>query len=797
MHSDHASRRNRFRDRFLLLAMVPLVLQLAACGAGSNKDDLSEDRNGLDDPNRFLEYFDPQADLAGGEYTVKAKRAGMTGTQGFTLEIDLSNGEFIVRNGQWTSGQTSVSYGIDLAEFGGAIIRLESSADNSLSVEHAHSATTVAETTDGGPGDAVSLTLLASEIDSTLYAKAYYEAVDPQRKRRTLADWKKASGFNDCDPSNLVEVKFRDTKDLGYGRHMRACTQTQDGGYAYFVDNYQVDPIPEIAYSALNLEAVLKEDIDWNIGTNAIEFSPPVDSTGAVQQDFFGNDVMIAKFFTFEPRSAGSDGQRDLKLRADLDSRGNKAMPMICVQCHGGRLLPLNPDGTFPRLRTDDNLGVPGGVEAKLQALEVDTFEFPESGPYSRANQEEKLRKINKSVYDSYTDTDPRGDYGDSGEWDPTFLRVLLDGWYGGDGDDTNGAEGITQVGAVFDQSFVPPEWEPDPISGSPPVGADDLFREVVSPRCIVCHGKRGSDLEDDINFSSYDKFISHASQMEELIFDEGIMPAARVEFEALWEGGQSDDEPSLIGSFLPGFSHGNADGSVDKPGSAHADAGPDRTISGLPATLSGEDSFFAGSYKWELVSAPGGGVSITNSASSRATLSGTPAATPVTYDVRLTVTDNSGREDSDEVSITVDAAMEIDGKPVPKPRELRFDHHDDVTPILDVRYILQIGTGIGPFVCTDCHSDGGNATYGGTGIPMWWSDSTDQATSGKATSNLPDLYDRAMTRVNLRDPNTSLILRKPSGNHHNGGVIGGFDLSGSHLAYDMFYTWIVEGAPR
>jgi len=767
----------------LRVSAFALAGLVAGCGGGSNKNDLTVDRQGLDDPNRFLEYFDPQAQLSAGEYRVTAGRAASGTTQAFKLEIDLANGDFIEQNGRWNSGQTTVNYSFDLSEYGGAVIRLSSSADNILTLTHADTGAQVSQVDSAGAGGTEKLTFLESEVDSTTYANAYYDAVDPLSQRRTLAGFKEASGFDDC-VKPIITVKFRDTKDLGYGRHMRACTQTPDGGFAYFVDNYQVDPIPEIAYSELNLDAVLEEDIRWNIGTNAIEYTRPVNQAGMPVNDANGNTVRILKFFTYEPRTAGSDSQRDLRLQADLDGRGNKAMPMICVQCHGGRLLPLNPDGTFPRLRADDNLGVPGGVEAKLQALEVDTFEFPASGPFTRANQEEKIRRINESVYDSYTDPTRIGDYGEPGEWDPTFVADLLDGWYGGD---------ISLVGAKFDQSYVPPGWRPDPVSGTPPVGADDLFREVVSPRCVVCHGKRGSDLQDDINFSTYQKFIGHADQLEELIFDEALMPAALVEFDAMWQDGQSDDEATLIGSFLPNFSHGNADGSVDRPGSAHADAGPDRTVSGLPMTLSGEDSFFAERYNWSLVSSPGAGARLRNTGSARATLAGT--AGDGDYTVRLTVTDDDGGQDTDTVTITVDSGMMIGSNPVPAPRDLRFDDPDDATPVLDIRHILQ--NGAGGSTCVSCHVNGG-AYVPGSGIPMWWTDGTDQSTTpGKTAADLPTLYDRAMTRVNLRDPNTSLILRKPSGNHHNGGLIGGFDLNGSHLGYDMFYTWIVEGAPQ
>jgi hypothetical protein len=56
------------------------------------------------------------------------------------------------------------------------------------------------------------------------------------------------------------------------------------------------------------------------------------------------------------------------------------------------------------------------------------------------------------------------------------------------------------------------------------------------------------------------------------------------------------------------------------------------------------------------------------------------------------------------------------------------------------------------------------------------------------------------MARVNPEYIEDSLVLKKPSGNHHYGGLIGGFDTSVSvgsfnRANYDMFVNWIAEGA--
>ena len=56
--------------------------------------------------------------------------------------------------------------------------------------------------------------------------------------------------------------------------------------------------------------------------------------------------------------------------------------------------------------------------------------------------------------------------------------------------------------------------------------------------------------------------------------------------------------------------------------------------------------------------------------------------------------------------------------------------------------------------------------------------------------------------RINFTDLVGSALLRKPSGNHHNGGVRPGFDTSllpgdPGRIDYDKFVAWILRGAPE
>ena len=61
-------------------------------------------------------------------------------------------------------------------------------------------------------------------------------------------------------------------------------------------------------------------------------------------------------------------------------------------------------------------------------------------------------------------------------------------------------------------------------------------------------------------------------------------------------------------------------------------------------------------------------------------------------------------------------------------------------------------------------------------------------------------LYEQAMVRVLPEYVEDSLLLKKPSGQHHYGNQIDGFDTSlvvgsAGRADYDMFVNWIAEGA--
>ena len=59
------------------------------------------------------------------------------------------------------------------------------------------------------------------------------------------------------------------------------------------------------------------------------------------------------------------------------------------------------------------------------------------------------------------------------------------------------------------------------------------------------------------------------------------------------------------------------------------------------------------------------------------------------------------------------------------------------------------------------------------------------------------DVYQTVRSLVDFDDPENSRLLLKPSGHHHAGGTLTGFDLAGDRSNYDLFLNWILEGAVK
>ncbi|MFZ5843394.1 MAG: hypothetical protein ACOY3E_10910 [Pseudomonadota bacterium] len=725
------------RYGWLTLPSLLTLLLLTAC---AKRDDSEPDVVTLPDdaPNRFLQFPDAMPALAAGRYTVVAATAtaGLAGS--YQLQIRRDDGSEQIINGSWgnSAGQDPAAAGnprheLDMASPGGLQLTLTSTVDAYLYLlknEHV-----VAQDDNSGGGSNAALSLAANAINSLAYAEAYYRLVDPDNERTTLADWKRKNGF---DAGEQVHVVFRDAKDLGYGRNMRA-RRNDDGSVAIFVENYlvQLQPGNPGNYGPLNLEAAIRQDREHHVGTNAIEFSP-IDPNDP-------DSEMVLKFFTFEP---AADGSQPRVLETNLDGRGKKFMPGPCLACHGGRLLPLEADGSFPlqSLRS-----------GKYNALEVNALEYSATPGYGRDDMEAGLRELNAFVHGSLQTLQDKP-AANPGKWAGAFALETSAGRYGGDAFPLLSA----------DDHYVPAGWQQ---TGNRPEGVELLYKQVVEPHCSSCHALQGNQAGEDeqvlvdgelvslanaVNFSSYEKFMAYNDQIIDYVYRRGLMPLSLRNYESFWR--DPDGAPTLLASFLQDFPLFDSAGKVNAPGAPVAKPGADRRVQS-PVQLDASASLFAERYAWRIVSGPG-----------NARLSATDVAAPVfeadsdgDYVLELVVSNSRGASAPALLTLAIDSAVTA---------QTQLTFADDIRPILGSASGLR---------CASCH----NSPTANTGIPVRYDD------------NNPSLYRDVLARINFADPENSRLLRKPTSVRHGGGIQLDLATEQGQADYNTLINWIREGA--
>ena len=672
------------------------------------------------------------------------------------------------------------------------------------------------------------------QTNTTAYATAYYAAIDPGNTRDTLDKWKAANGFGDLSTGTETTVVFGDVKDLGYGRRMTVRNITSGpnaGTIAVIVENYLVSAVTNYGYSNFNLDAAVVRDQRWHVGTNAIEFSASACTNSDPSSCATANattPVKFAKFFTFDPNT----GQR--LLAANLDGRGDKTVPSICITCHGGRGDPLTPATGSPTGKAlfpwagNSASQKRGDVQAHMQPLIVDSFGYSTTPGYTRADQEAKLKTINELVLSSYpllsapaclSTTPPscpedanRRVITTTNEWAGTAASIIKAA-YGGDG----------LPNATFSDSYVPTGWK----AATAGAAAENLYKTVVAPYCRACHIQRGTYYMDDINFDNYcstpgacdpmalnSYFYGYAGRIKEHVFDRGNMPLAKIVYQRFW----GSNDPDTLATFIQTAQTQavfDSSGAVLKPGRPVADPGLDRTTDS-PATLSAANSLYATTYSWSILFGTGG--TLTDANSAQATLTGPPGL----YVVQLVVGNGTTQSVPVTVNVTIDS---VNAPPYyALPIAARNIHFADIKAILQDTVPIPGGTGNFPAFpknCTSCHAPSGGTPISYTNIDRN-GDGVFTA-GGVPPSTPPDestddywFYTELRGSINFTDVAASPLLRKPTGHHHNGGLI--FDTANPTTCvaspgvpaclpygtlgdyykaqYNKIVLWILNGAP-
>lgn len=245
-------------------------------------------------------------------------------------------------------------------------------------------------------------------------AADYYRQIDPAGQKDSLDKWKVANGIlpddeyvNDENRANAVYVN---AGDLGFGRSMHM--KRAGANVAFYVNNH---PTADEAVLKAHLQATVA--MEWSAG-------PP-----------YG--VAFTKFYVFDSYGHRIGG-------ANLDGRGTKYVPDLCMNCHGG-------SEPLPATQATSRLNGP-----RFIAFDLDSFEYSKIAHYTRAEQEPMFKTMNLRILDT-TNVSPA-------------VGGLVQGWY---------APNLSWP--VQRGEYVPPGW-----SGNPA-----LYLGAVKPFCRSCHSTR------------------------------------------------------------------------------------------------------------------------------------------------------------------------------------------------------------------------------------------------------------------------------------------------------------------
>ena len=588
------------------------------------------------------------------------------------------------------------------------------------------------------------------QTTSPEYGQAYYAAIDPNNAKDTFAKWKAANGF-DTGTGTQATAVFGDVRDLGFGRRITG-RQNVDGTLAFYTENYLVKTGAAYAFSPVNLEAAIVRDPNALVYVAAIEFSPGP-----------AGGVSFAKFFNFNIAT----GARE--TMADVDGRGDKAMPGPCIVCHGGRADALTPRDASGHahfnLLPNAVSGARGDVLGQLPPFEVSSFQFSDKAGYTRSDQEPKLKAMNQWVLCSYPLPAPSTFAEDAcrraatpGEWQGTAAALIKAG-YGGDG----------LPNADYVEPATPASWAA--------AGQTSLYEAAIAPACRGCHVLRGTGRQSDIDFATYEKLHSYASRIFATVIDRGNMPLAKLVYDTF----HASPGEGMLADFLvnQGLPARDASGAVLRPGRPIADPGPDRVVKPGATPLSASNSLFADTYAWSIVSGPNGavpprGALLTNGNTAQPTFNATADGT---YVLSLVASNAAARSAPKSLSVVVQDAL------TPEPRTIRF---------ADIKAALQDGQG-----CQGCHAPASPLRP-----PIAFTNYDRDGDGAIAASDDAWFYAEVRSRINFTEIAESALLAKPAGHHHFGGIGKGFDTSVApgqpgRAKYDLFLNWILSGAPQ
>jgi hypothetical protein len=315
-------------------------------------------------------------------------------------------------------------------------------------------------------------------VDAVVAAsKDYYEQIDPNPNpndnRDTFAKFKAKNGFG-ANPE--IVAQYANSGDLGFGRDMH-CLKNANNDVACYVTNYgngytNIAPGGGTADQD-DADAAGQRNTVGNsaeVATVAMEYSP-------IENDPSGDKVV--KFFVYK-KGLANYGR---SISANLDGRGERPVPQLCMICHGGLLPQQSTAGVAV-------FGTAADVKLGSRFLPFDhrLFTFPNDNPaLTQASQETAIKSLNKDIVDLV----PAG----APTTDP--IREVVKALY----DDGTLAGAAAQI-----LNSPVTGWKAGQPAPNNLPGQTNFYNKVVANACRTCHTAQPFA---QLQFNTADKFVN------------------------------------------------------------------------------------------------------------------------------------------------------------------------------------------------------------------------------------------------------------------------------------------------
>lgn len=327
----------------------------------------------------------------------------------------------------------------------------------------------------------------------------YYQQIDPRGLRNTYSAFLSKHGFL---AGNHDSATYVNAADLAFGREMH-CKKTaaSDGlqdDVACYVTNYGQANGSNADDDADFINAANRTNA---FATVAMEYSR-IENPSTDPNEFDPNDHdRVVKFYVYKQPGGA------IQTKADLDGRGARPVPQLCMVCHGGEY----PAGFATGVPTFNNkASVKMGsvfIPFDLRALYIrDGVVVNGATPYDKANQQAAFKALNQT---HVLATNPGA-----------TITDMINNMYSG---------GAT----VQSENYVVSGWQGN-------AGQQAMYTNVVAASCRMCHASRPEPAVApfglDLRFASASAFIGLGPLVPSRVCTQRVMPHALATYNRFWQ---------------------------------------------------------------------------------------------------------------------------------------------------------------------------------------------------------------------------------------------------------------------